>query len=317
MSQMAAKWKQHVEERQWLVTAIALAVLLAFPLVGGSFYTSVVTRIIILGVFGIAFNLAFGFTNLPSFGHAAFYGLGGYGFALTLQYATPNMLVVPILVAVIAAIVYGFVVAVFASRGKGIYFAVLTFAFAQFLYTVFLRWTEFTGGNEGIFLSMPALFGFPLWETNIIYYLSLATLMATLTVSYRVINSAFGNVMRAVRYNEERAEAIGYPVRRIKIAVFTISAALSSVAGILHVAMNSFVSPSMLFFEMSVEVILVAVIGGTAFLAGPLAGAILLVVVNQLLADYTEIGIMVTGFIFILIIMFFHEGIIGAVREKL
>jgi len=306
-----------LSSRRALLPAALLVAMVLSPLVLDSFLVSVLTRILILSVFGVAFNIAFGFTNLPSFGHAAFYGLGGYGVALTIKYATPEMLILPVLVGIGVAMGYGVMVGLIASRGIGIYFAVLTFAFAQFLYEIFLRWTEFTGGSEGLFLTMPPIFGFQLWETNVIYYISLGTLVLVLLVAYRLVNSPFGNVMRAIRHNEERTEAIGYPVRRLKVTVFTISAGFSAVAGILAVFQNSFVSPNLLFFQTSVEVIIVTVIGGMAYLSGPIAGATLLIVVNEGLRDYTEVGLMVTGLLFVLIIMFFQEGIVGYVKERL
>ncbi|MFO7926762.1 branched-chain amino acid ABC transporter permease, partial [Natronomonas sp.] len=217
------------------ILAVGIVVFVAFlalPSFIGAFEVNLLTRVFILAFFAMAFNLAFGFTDLPSFGHAAFFGLGAYGVAITFDQLEPSGLLLPILVALLAALVFSLFMGVASLRGRGIYFSLLTFAFAQFLYEIAFRWTEFTGGDDGLIVIFPQVMGMNVTGPENVYYIALVLLAVLTGAMYRLLNSPFGKVMKAVRENEDRTGAIGYPVKRIQITEFAISGSLGSIAGI-------------------------------------------------------------------------------------
>jgi branched-chain amino acid transport system permease protein len=301
LSRDAVGWKP--------VAAVAvLAVLAVLPEYLSRYGVFLANTVLILSIFGVAFNLAFGFGELPAFGHAAFYGLGAYGVAITLQY-TPESMAIPILAAIVMAFIYSVLVAAVSVQGGGIYFALLTFAFGQLLYELFFR-LDITGGSNGLILSLPEGWGF-LGETGTVYYLSVAVLALLVLFGWRLLNSPFGKAMLAVAHNENRARSIGYPVTRIKIVLFVLTATLASLGGILYVLNNRFVSADILFYSTSVDAIIVATIGGTASLFGPIVGAIFYIGMTELTADYANIGIMIVGAVFILVVLAFPNGIMG------
>jgi len=284
---------------------------LALPVVLSEFYLILVTEIVIFAIFAVAFNLAFGFAEIASFGHAAFFGLGAYGFAIGLQ-ITPGSIVLPLVLAVSSAIVYGVVVGLVSTQGSGIYFALLTFAFAQGLYEIALRFPNLSGGSGGLFVSIPDLpFGISLSGRLTVYYVSLFLLVSLLLFGYHLIASPFGRVMQAIKHNPNRAEAIGIPVRRVRIVVFTLSGALTSVAGVLLILNTRFVSPDVFFFQTSIDVLVMAILGGTGSLWGPIAGAAFLVTVEEVVSGLANVGTLITGSIFIIVIFFFPKGISG------
>jgi len=284
------------------------------PVLLDQFYLSRLTQIVILGIFGIVFNWAFGFTDLPAFGHAAFFGLGAYVMALLLQ--SSDSLLFPLAAGLLATLLFSAVVGIISVRGHGIYFALITFAFAQFLYEVVFRWTDVTGGSQGMFLTVPAVLGVQPTKTDTLFYLSYGFLLATLVFGYRLINSPFGKVMQAIHYNEERARTIGYPVTSVKITIFTLTGLLSGVAGILSAFRNTFVAPQMLFWETSIEVIIISIIGGSTTLVGPAVGAVFIILLDEVLTDFANFGTVMTGIVFITVIVFMPNGIVGTLKNR-
>jgi branched-chain amino acid transport system permease protein len=285
---------------------------LALPLLVDEFGTFLLTKLFILSIYGVAFNFAFGFAEVPSFGHAAFFGLGGYAMAMTLQ-ETPETILIPLAVMVVAVLVYAGLVGLVSTRGRGIYFALLTFAFAQGLYEFVIRTPDLTGASRGIFITTPSLpLGINLGSTDHLYYLSLVSLAVTIGFGYRLLQSPFGKVMAAIRHNQDRAEAIGYPVRRITIVIFALSGLFSALAGALFGFTNKLVTPDMLFFTVSIEALIIVIIGGIHSLWGPIAGAAILVGTDQLFGGLENIGTLLTGLMFVLVVLFLPGGISGA-----
>jgi branched-chain amino acid transport system permease protein len=306
------KFRRH---RDLLVAGAGLALALVAWTVLGRFYLGIMNQIVVLALFGVAFNLAFGFADLPSFGHAAYYGLGAYGVALGLQHF-PETLLVPVLITIVAAGLYSVIVGYISTRGAGIYFALLTFAFAQFLYEVALRWSEVTNGEEGIIVSPPDLpFGVTVNIGNM-FLLGSVVLVLTYLFGRHVTRTPLGKAMQAIKHNEQRADAIGYPVRWLKITVFVISSVLASLAGVLFALSNFFVTPSVLFFEVTLDALIVSIIGGVGFVGGPIVGAVFLVLLEELTRDYQNLGHLAVGVTFILVIFFIPEGILGAFYDR-
>jgi branched-chain amino acid transport system permease protein len=297
--------------RRRLALGAVGAVALFAPVLFTSFYVGVFTRLLILAAFATVYNLAFGFGDIPAFGPAVFYGIGTYGYVMTIG-AFPGSVLLPVGVAVGVAFAYSVFVGVIATRGSGIYFALLTFAFAQVVYEIAFRATSVTGGSSGLLVDVADLpFGRLLLEPAVVYYLALAVLIAFLLAVRHVVNSPFGKVIQAVRYNEARAEALGYPVRRVKIVVFVAAMTLSAIPGVLVAINNQFVSTSVLHFEISIRVIIVTLLGGVGTLAGPVVGAGFLIALGEVTRDFANVGTLLTGGILVLVVLYLPDGIVG------
>jgi branched-chain amino acid transport system permease protein len=294
---------------------IVFAIFAVLPSFFGAYQINILTRVFILAFFAMAFNMAFGFTNLPSFGHAAFFGLGAYGVGIVFTEYVTGTLFIPILVALLLAFVFSLFMGAASLRGRGIYFSLLTFAFAQFLYEVGFRWTEFTGGDDGLIVIIPEVFGTTVTGPQNVYYIALVLLALLTLAMHRILNSPFGKVMEAIRKNQDRTSAIGYPVKRVQILVFAMSGTLASIAGILQMLNNSFVSPSVLFWQQSIDGLVAVIIGGSTTLLGPIVGAFFLVLLREGVRDLANIGIVLTGVVFIAIILLASDGLVGIVKN--
>lgn len=301
--------------KRWRHVGLGLFALLV-PVLITTFYVSLITRVLILGAFGIAYNFAFGYGDLPAFGPAVFYGIGAYGFVLSLS-VFPESVFVPLLITLGVAFGYSLFVGVVSTRGSGIYFALLTFAFAQFVYEIGFRATDITGGASGRIVDAGDLpFGRLLLQTDVVYLLALAVVVLFLSLVRHLIHSPFGKVVQAVARNESKARALGYPVRRVKIAVFVISMTLCAFPGFLAAIHNQFVSTSTLHFEVSLEVILVTLLGGVGTLWGPLIGATFFIGLTQLTKGFANVGTLLTGAVLILVVLYLPDGIVGRLRQR-
>jgi branched-chain amino acid transport system permease protein len=296
-------------------TTLLVAGLLAVtvPVYVTTFYVGLLTRVLVFAAFATAYNFAFGYADLPAFGPAVFYGIGAYGFVLTLD-AFPGSVLLPVAVTLTVAVGYSLFVGAVSTRGSGIYFALLTFAFAQFVYEIGLRATDLTGGTSGRIVDAGNLpFGRTFLRTDVVYLLALVVLVGFVLLVRHLVRSPFGKVVQAVASNEARAQSLGYPVRRVKIAVFVVSMTLCSVPGFLVAVDNQFVSTAALHFEVSLEVILVALLGGTGTLLGPIVGAVVFVGLTHLTKDFANVGTLLTGATLILLMLRLPEGVVGAV----
>lgn len=306
-------------ENTWLLVPWAALIVGAFllPQFISQFNTSLVIQMLTFAVFGVAFNLAFGHAGVPSFGHAAFFGIGVYGIAIGLE-VTEGSLLLAIALTFLAAAVYGLVIGAISTQGKGIYFALLTFAFAQFLYEYIIR-ADITGSESGKLIYLPemAILGFTPFTTDGVYYISLTVLLLLLAFSYRLLQSPLGRAMKSIHGNQERAESIGYPVRRVKTVVFTISGVLATTAGILTAFNTQFASPSNAGFLISVDAFVITIIGGVSTIFGPVIGAVVFVGLDELGRSYGDIGTLIYGALLVLFIIFLPRGIYGHLKEYL
>ena len=313
--------------------AIAVFALLAlFPLamqaVDGMFYVSLASRILIYAIAATSLNLVLGYGGMVSFGHAAFFGAGAFVVGiLAVEGVRSAWIAWPaaIAVAALAAVVIG----AMSLRTRGVYFIMITLAFAQMIYYLFVSLKAY-GGDDG--LSMPGrstvaadvtLSGDFLW-----YYLVLALLALVLYALHRLVHSRFGRVIDAIRENEARAEAIGFPVYRYKLLCFVIAGAIAGLAGALIANQSSYVSPSLLHWIQSGTLMIMVILGGVGTLWGGVIGAAVLLGLEHLIADYRidwlaslapnyqdHAGLAV-GAVLLLIVMLAPEGIAGLFRKR-
>ena len=299
---------------RWVGMAVGLLVVLALP---WFVYPPVAMDIAAWALFAISVDLLLGYTGLLSFGHAAFWGTSAYTTGLIAIHAG-----VPFPVAVVGGAVAAMVLAVptgyLAVRRTGIYFAMVTLAFAQMIYFIANQWRSVTGGENGLQGIPKAFFGVELVETEsfYFYYAALPIILLGVAIAWRTVNSPFGRVLVAIRDNPARARALGYDVERYKIMVFVISAGLAGLAGGVFSASHGFASLQELIWTTSGKVVLITVLGGIGTLWGGPVGAALVVLLEDKLASsgFNGIGI-ITGAIFVIIVLAFRHGIWGTARN--
>jgi branched-chain amino acid transport system permease protein len=275
-------------------------------------YPIMIMKVLCFALFACAFNLLLGYTGLLSFGHAVFLGTAGYtaGHAIKMWGLTPEL---GILIGVAAAATLGFFFGALAIRRAGIYFAMITLALAQMMYFVFLQ-ARFTGGEDGL-QGVPRgkLFGVVDLRSDLnMYYVVLALFVFGFWVINRAVNSPFGEVLKAIRENETRATSLGYDVNRYKLLAFVLSAGLAGLAGATKTVVFRFSTLTDAHWHTSGEVVLMTLLGGMGTALGPVIGASVIVVLQNMLAD--KVGSMLTvimGVIFVVCVLLFRRGIAG------
>jgi branched-chain amino acid transport system permease protein len=297
------------------LVSIALAGLVAAPFIG--IYPVFLMNIMCFALFAAAFNLLLGYVGLLSFGHAAFFGSGAYvaGHAAKVWGLTPEVSVV---LAGIAAAVMGLAVGALAIRRKGIYFAMITLALSQMIFFIALQ-APFTGGEDGLQpIPRGRLFGLiDLSSNTAIYFFVLTVFVAGIFMLWRVVNSPFGQVLKAIRENEPRAISLGFDVDRYKLIAFVISAALAGVAGALKALVTQIASLTDIVWQTSGEVVLMTILGGIGTLLGPIIGAAVVKSLEDHLASMGFPVPVLIGAIFIACVLLFRRGIVGEVEHLL
>lgn len=320
-----------MRNRESLVNIILAIALLALPLAanafGHPFYVTLATRIAILALAATGLNLALGLGGLVSFGHAAFFGIGGYvaGILATHAFSGDPLVVglsgtdqMPIIwvVAMVVAGLAGLLIGSVSLRTSGVYFIMITLAFAQMVYYFAISWPAY-GGEDGLSILVRNQF----WGVNTMtpinfFLICYVLLVATLGVFVLIRGSRFGSALQAARQNEVRVATVGIAPYRIQLTAFAISASLTGLAGALFADLNRFVSPSMLSWHMSGELIILIILGGTGRLFGPLAGAILFVIFEFVLGGLTERWQFFLGLILLGTVLFARGGLVGLLAGK-
>jgi branched-chain amino acid transport system permease protein len=297
--------------------AIAVVVLAVLPWALPRHQLSILTDLLIFGLFALSLDLIMGYTGMVSFGHAAYFGLGAYGSALVLIHFGQ-----PIPVALLAGAVLAGLVAApvgwFSTRATGIYFAMLTLAFAQLLYTVAYKWRDLTGGSDGIAgVPKTALYwgGPSLASPRAFYFVVTAALVLSFVVCRALARSPFVRALQAIRENERRFIALGRDPRPFKLLVFIIAAVFAGLAGALFAPFRGFASPEVMFWVLSGQGLMMVITGGIGTLIGPIVGAMVFILVQEILSTYTEHWMIFTGLIFVLMVIFLPGGLVGAARR--
>ncbi len=298
--------------RLW--TAVGFLLLVLAP---HYFYPVMLAKVLCFALFAAAFNLLLGFAGLLSFGHAAFFGLAAYvtGYALQSLRLSAEL---GILAGTAAAALLGLVFGLLAIRRQGIYFAMITLALSQMVYFACLQ-APFTGGEDGL-QGVPRrpLFGIVEMSSNMhVYYLVLAIFCIGLFIIYRAVHSPFGHVLKSIRENEDRAVSLGYDADRYKLLAFVLSAALSGLAGSTKVMVFQLASLTDVQWQMSGEVVLMAVLGGIGTMLGPLVGASIIVLLQNELAQVGSVSTIVQGAVFVVCVLLFRRGIVGEIGFRL
>jgi branched-chain amino acid transport system permease protein len=295
-------------------SAALVGLLAIFPLFAGAYPVKLLQEILIWGIFAMSLDLLMGYAGMVSFGHSAFFGVGGYVAALALKSAPGVLtgLVAPALAAGLAALVIGF----FSIRVSGVYFIMLTLAFSQMFYAVAFQ-AAWLGAEDGIVgVPRPIIVGINLAQP-MSFHLYLVGLAALLALGlWRVVRSPFGHVLRGIHENEGRMQAVGYPVNRYKLLAFVIAGVIAGLAGSLYTQFVGSITPDAFFWTASGEVLLMVIIGGTGTLGGAPLGAAAFILLQSLASSYTERWMLILGLTFILFVLFAPGGIVGALRGR-
>jgi branched-chain amino acid transport system permease protein len=306
----------------WTVFTIVVAALVVVPTILPPFWQRFVTEILIWGLLAMSSDILIGYTGMVSFGHSAFFGLGMYGAAAALLTVKPPSLPLALLYGLIGAGAVAVFVAFFATRLRDIYFGISTLVFSQIFYVIIFTWTEVTGGENGLTFRQPRLSILGLWSdaftpTTFHWFVLLVVVLSYLLVR-RITQSPFGMVLQSIRENEPRTRAIGYHVERYKIVAVMLSGLFAGLAGVLYAIQNKFAAPDFVFFVVSGEVVIFNVMGGMGTLVGPFAGAAFFLLLREGLSRFlTEYYLIPVGIIFIIMIIFLPQGLLGFLRRRL
>jgi branched-chain amino acid transport system permease protein len=303
------------------VNIALLVVLVLVPvyasLAGDIFVMTLFTRVIILAMAALSLNLIVGYGGMVSFGHAAYLGIGGYAVGILAKEGIGSgFLQWPVAIAVSA--LYALVVGALSLRTRGVYFIMITLAFAQMIYYVAIGLDRY-GGDDGLTIYKRSQFGsLDLNNKTVFYYLCFAILLASLYLVWRIVNSRFGMVIQGTRSNERRMRAIGFPTYRYKLACFVIAGAMCGLAGALLANFTNFISPAMMHWTRSGDLMVMAVLGGMQSLFGPLIGAVTYLLLEEALSRLTGYPNLILGPVLLLVAIYVNggiDGLFGATRR--
>ncbi len=302
----------------WINLALAL-LLLAAPFgalaAGESFYVTLATRVAILALAAVGLNLALGLGGLVSFGHAAFFGIGGYAAGLLAAEGLVSMPLIWLVGAVVAGLV-ALATGAVSLRTSGVYFIMITLAFAQMIYYFVISWPTL-GGEDGLTLALRNEFPFVNTLRPLNFFLiAYGLLLLALFLFARLRAARFGAALEGARQNETRLASLGIEVFPVRLWAFVISAMITSVAGALYADLNRFVSPSMLSWHMSGELIVIVILGGVGRLFGPVAGAAVFVLLEFALGGLTERWQFFLGLILLATVLFARGGLLALLAGK-
>jgi len=275
---------------------VGLAITCVIPLVGDVFYTKLATRILIFGLIAISLNLLVGYTGLVSFGHAAFVGLGAYTVAIMRFHGIESGFVAwpaAVMVAALGALLIGAI----ALRTSGVYFIMITLALAQMVFYLATGMERY-GGDDGIRMrsvSVP--------DPTVFAYVVLVLFLLSIYGCERLVRSRFGRTLRAIKDNERRARSLGYNAYAYKLAAFALAGALAGLGGALNANLNAHVSPAMLHWVLSGDLLVMLILGGAGTLAGPALGAGAFILLEEFLSSYTRHWMAILGFIMLAVIL--------------
>ena len=320
--------------RERLLNSIVLLALAGTALwaeiAGQPFTITLATKVAILALAGVGLNIALGLGGLVSFGHAAFFGIGGYAMGILASHAqsytplidgplliegTKSMPVIW-LAAMAASGLAALAIGALSLRTSGVYFIMITLAFGQMLYYLAISWPAY-GGEDGLSIYVRNDFpGLNTLDPLQFFALAFGALCLGLLVAHRVAGSAFGLALSAARQTPHRAEAAGYPLFRLRLTAFVLSGMMTGLAGALFADLNRFVSPTMLSWQTSGEIMIFVILGGVGRLFGPVVGAALFIALEHWLGGVSDYWLMGVGVVLLLTVLFARGGVIGAVAGR-
>ncbi len=295
--------------------ALGLLILALFllPLIAGQYAQYLAIQVMILSLFALGFNILFGYSGLLSFGQAGFYAVGAYGCAKLLL-MTPSLLYGVIGGALLAGVT-ALVLGVLCIRHTRIYFSMLTLAFGMMIFSIALKWRDFTGGDDGLVgiprapLTIPGLLSISMASMERYYYFVLVIGLLAIAVAYRLMHSPLGLTFQGIRDSETRMAFTGVPVRRYRLIAFVIAGLYAGLAGALLPPLENTVTPPIAHWTTSADPVLATLMGGIQSFAGPIVGAFLLFIIKDIIVRFTEYWLIWLGVIVVVLVMGFRGGV--------
>ncbi len=290
-----------------------LAFLLASPLFLSRFYIYFLALILVTGLLATSLNMVLGFGGMYQFHHAVFYGVGAYSVALMLT-KTSLPAFVGFIVGPVVASALAVLMGLICVRLSKLYFGMLQLSLGSLVWALVFRWYSFTGGDDGIHgIPLPAIIS----SINTSYYFTLIVTGICLVLMYTIINSPFGRIFQAIRDNPERSESIGVNVKLHQLVGQAVAGFFAGVAGVLFVAVEGSVFPDLMFWTLSLEILIMCLLGGWFTFLGPMLGAAIMVTLRTVVGVYTEYWTMVLAIILMLLIYFLPQGVLGYFLEMI
>jgi len=293
---------------------------LLLPFIGG--YTYLGAEVLVWSILALGFNILLGYTGLPSFGHGAFFGVGAFVMAI-YQLRISHGMWIPMLLGTFAGAFFGGIVGLFLARKRGIYFALLTVAFSQMFWFITWQWDKVTGGEDGLAgidrlpIEIPGLFRIDLNNITNFYFFVYFFFVICILLIWTIVNSPFGKTLQAIRFNETRTKCIGYNTAFYKWLSFTISCAFAGFAGTLYTLLRNAAFADVMHWTQSGNVLLMVILGGGLVnFFGPILGAGVFIILRDLFSGLTEHWLLIYGIIFMFVIVFIPEGILGLLKKK-
>lgn len=312
--------------RALLKYGLPLLILAVFPIVSNAYSVGLLAKFLTYAILALSLDLLWGYAGILSFAHGVFFGLGAYSLALSLKYFgdVPGITYIGFLLAIVVPSIVAFLLgsAMFSGGVSGVYFAIVTFALGAIFQSITIVWIDVTGGLNGLYgfgdpkLGIPGLWEFVIQDgSTAAYYLIAISLVLVYLFAHRLVQSPFGQSLRAINSNEQRLLSFGYPVSRVKLAVFVISCAIAGFAGALYVPVG-FVSAEIMSILFSTAVIVWVAVGGRGTLYGAVLGALLVnylqVYMSDLLVYYWYL---IVGIFFTIVVLLFPNGLMGVFRQ--
>ena len=300
------------------LVALGLAVVfILFPFFAPKFQLRMVTEIIILTLFAMTWKMMLNEGGMFSFGHAVYFGLGAYASVLGWLHIPGLSFLSGILLGALTSALVAFILGAFLVRMSGTYFALLTLAFNQLIWAIVWKWRDVTGGDDGLGkFPKPDLFGITMKDPVTFYYIALIIIGACLYFCWYFTKTPMGNVALSIKSNEERAKFVGFNVQSTKLIFLTMLGFLAGISGALYAQFQEFIATSVIDLGMSTNVLFMAYIGGTGYFWGPLVGSGIFVYLSEYLSSFTDRWELILGLIFIAVVLFAPQGIMGFVRKK-
>ena len=302
-----------------LLLGVMVGILILIGLFADRFVVYLTSRVMILSIFALGYNILLGGTGLLSFGHGAFYAAGAYGLGLFSLHVTPHPIagmLIGILFAGLLATIIGF----FCVRHTEIYFAMLTLAFGMMVFSLIWNLRDITGGDDGLVGIMKApialgLFSIPINKPQYFYFLVLFCLVTSVVLIHRIRHSPFGLVLSGIRENDQRVEFAGVSLKNYRLAAFVISGTFAGLAGTLGALLESNTDPFSAHWSHSAEPVLVSLIGGIQTFAGPMVGSAIFIVLREIIERFTQNWMLWFAIILLSIIMGFRGGVVGGILK--
>ena len=311
---------------KWILWAVILAILLIYPRAFGIYFTNVFVIFAIYALFSVSFNLLLGYTGLLSFGHAMYFGAGGYATALALTHIEGLSLLVALLIGLLGSVLLALIICPIVVRVSGAAFAMLHLAFAQLMYVLALKLRGITGGEDGIGgfpippFNIPGVISIDMTDPLNFYYFATAVLGVSLWILWFFTKTPFGQIMVSIRDNANRVDYMGFKVPQSKAVIYVFAGGFAGVAGSIYAMFQDLISADgALHILNSFAPILITMVGGVGSFFGPICGAAVFGIIDELTTRYTEQVELVMGLILIVVIMYFpmgFMGLLGFIRGK-